>query len=177
MGGCVQSKFVRVYSHFPAVGIHSTDYEALNLSESEIGTFYSIYLSMPPVENGHINFLQMCSYVHVENNDFMRKVFDIGVGDLVSFHTFVLGLWNFCTLDKHSYGIIYDLYIVALLIYFTEYFVHDIYDVRQTGILKSETIHQIIEEVHGSDFQNNVQAKRFLSKKPCPLFNIILNKW
>ncbi|CAE7838597.1 unnamed protein product [Symbiodinium microadriaticum] len=142
--GCVETRFASVYSKYPIVRSNHVDYETLLLSESDVGQLYNIYLKLSPPERVEVTASDICDHLHIDDTPFARKVLGLGEGMDVSFATFVIGVWNFCTIDKNCF----------------ELFVHDLYDTSRKGVLSIADIDVMIKEVYGNDYHSNIQAKR-----------------
>jgi hypothetical protein len=107
MGGCTGSTFNSVYTSYPQVGFHCSDYEALLLCEYEIGCFFKTFLHFGSSGGNAIPFDKLCTHLKIESNVFSKKVIGIDVNaSTINFHEFVMGIWNFCTIDKNSFGTI-----------------------------------------------------------------------
>ena len=102
--GCGESKFDRIYFNFPHVGVESADYEALLLREGEVGQLYNVFMKIAPPGSRKTTVNHICAFLNIDAAPFITKVLGLNEGELVSFNTFVIGMWNFCTVDKNCLG-------------------------------------------------------------------------
>lgn len=78
-------------------------FEAVGLREDEVGKLHVIYTRWINSSTNILSLNDLMYHLHSKVTPFTRKIFDLehvnAMLDNVPFHKFVLGLWNFCTLD------------------------------------------------------------------------------
>lgn len=68
---------------------------------------YGIFQAIDLDHSGSIGLKELLTHIDLNENKFSRRVFSIfdedGSGQ-IDFREFVLSVWNYCTLSKHSLG-------------------------------------------------------------------------
>jgi hypothetical protein len=104
--GSIQPSFgsyPRIYETVPDVGCRKSQYQALQLKESEVGQLYKAFLNSDTGHIGLVNTAQLISYLKTERNDLVRRIlssFKIGL----RFEASVFEIWNICTLEESNLG-------------------------------------------------------------------------
>lgn len=105
--GCVKSKYDNPYVHFPLIQPFRETFETIQLSRSNVGALYKQFQDIDVDGSGSLDIVEMLVALHIEKTDFTRRIFGVFDKDRsgkIDFEEFVLGMWNFCTLQKTSFG-------------------------------------------------------------------------
>lgn len=101
------SKYNNPYVNFPQVRPHREIFEKLELSRQNVGAFYKQFRDVDMDGSGTIDIVEMLVALQLERTKFTTRIFSIFDKDRsghLNFLEFVLGMWNFCTLQKTSFG-------------------------------------------------------------------------
>ena len=87
-----------------------TQFQAMQLSKSEVRTLYYIFARVDFDKSGQIALAELLAHIDLERTRFTERIFSIfdadGSGE-IDFREFVLSLWNYCTLTKATLGLFF----------------------------------------------------------------------
>ena len=142
---CGITRYNKVYEFEPTLLEWRSDFEALQFKENDIGRLYRIYNKIDEDRSGLIDYMEMLNYLDIERTPFSKRVFTMfdedGSGKL-DFKEFVMSLWNYCTLSKSTLVL----------------FAFDIYDKDSSGEIEGKEVQQMLQEIYGKSYKNNIQA-------------------
>jgi len=142
---CGITRYNKVYEFEPTLLEWRSDFEALQFKENDIGRLYRIYNKIDEDRSGLIDYMEMLNYLDIERTPFSKRVFTMfdedGSGKL-DFKEFVMSLWNYCTLSKSTLVL----------------FAFDIYDKDSSGEIEGKEVQQMLLEIYGKSYKNNIQA-------------------
>lgn len=95
--------YSRVYETVPDVGCRKSQFQALQLRESEVGLLYEAFLNSDTGHIGIVNTAQLTSFLKTEKNDLVCRIlssFKMGL----KFEGSVFEIWNMCTLEDSNLG-------------------------------------------------------------------------
>jgi Ca2+-binding EF-hand superfamily protein len=105
--GCVVSKYNNPYVNFPLLRPHRETFEKLELRRQDVGALYRQFREIDVDGSSTIDIVEMLVALQLERTKFTKRIFSIFDKDRsghLNFVDFVLGMWNFCTLQKTSFG-------------------------------------------------------------------------
>lgn len=144
--GCSPSKYHKIYSKNNVIRALKPNFDALLLSEDDVGRLYRVFKRVDMDNSGTIDTAELLTVMDVERTKFTTRVFSIFDEDksgAVDFKELVLALWNYCSLGKASLVM----------------FAFDIYDRDNGGSISMEEVKKMLRDVYGKSFDNNTQAK------------------
>lgn len=107
MGVC-PARYSNIYEINPKLRTRMMDFDALEISQNDLGLFYSSFKEWEVDINETIEIIRLLMACN-ETSKFAIKVFKIS-GEkesttfAVDFPQYVFGLWDFCTLTKRMLG-------------------------------------------------------------------------
>jgi hypothetical protein len=104
MGNTV--RYWSIYSD-PAILRCKPLFEALQLHYTAVGRLLHIFHSVDKDHSGTIELDELLNFLEVERSPFRNRVFrmcDEDNSNSIDFREFVLAMWNYCTLSKHTLG-------------------------------------------------------------------------
>jgi Ca2+-binding EF-hand superfamily protein len=140
--------YEKVYEH-PNVRPHVKLFDDFQITAKELSKFYDIFVLFDSNNNGIIEVDEFMKHLDITRTPFAYKVFllmDEDSSGGVTFREFVLSIWNFCTLSNSS----------------LERFAFDLYDKDGSAELTVEEIHQMLQDVYGTELQRNQHARRYI---------------
>ena len=106
--GIFQSKYHTPYKYFADANAHRKVFQHLQLNEEEVGKIYKRFKAIDVDNSWTIGIAEFFIHLHLEKTFFNKRVFSIldadGSGDL-NFVEFLIGLWNYCSLDDDDFGV------------------------------------------------------------------------
>jgi hypothetical protein len=117
--GCVHSglnvwhaKYGSPYDFFTELLPYKATFEALHLTETDIGKFYLLFLEIDVDGSMSVDLSEVFNHLRIEKTYFNRRVFgllDVDNSGSLNFKEFVVGLWNYCTLTDALFGTIFHI--------------------------------------------------------------------
>ena len=104
--GCTGSKdkeyidFRYVYEAVPKIRLWQKTFEALCLTENDVGRLYKIFRKIDKDSSFSIEVLELLMYLDIERTPFTKSAFSIFDDDKsgsIDFREYVCALWNYCT--------------------------------------------------------------------------------
>lgn len=95
--------YPRIYETVPDVGCRKSQFQALQLKESEVGQLYKAFLNGDTGHVGILNAAQLISYLKSEKNDLVCRILSSFKNGL-RFEGSVFEIWNICTLEETNLG-------------------------------------------------------------------------
>lgn len=121
-------------------------FDTFQIKGRELVRFYELFAMFDSDHSGEIDLQEFLKHLDVDMTPFGDRIFHImdedGSGQ-ISFREFVMSLWNYCTLSTAT----------------LELFAFDLYDRDSTGELSVEEVHQMLQDMYGSDANRNHQAR------------------
>ena len=112
---------------------------------------FEVYCKIDQDLSGEIATWELLEFLHLERTKFTKRIFRMfdedGSGQ-IDFREFTVSLWNYCTLGKP-----------ALIM-----FAFDLYDRDGSGAIDFGEVEQMLKEVYGRKYDNNVQAATIRKK-------------
>jgi len=147
--GGLGGKYSTVYSHFPDIAQHNTEFECMELAEKDVGQFLQFYHSAYDKKNksGPIKISRLMSHLKIEKSKFALHVFssyDKSRQGRISFLEFVYVMWNYCTLEGEH----------------LERCIFDSYDIERKGHMEVSDVKMIIRDMYGANYSRNQVALR-----------------
>lgn len=112
--GCLNSnlaswhaKYGSPYNFFTEIRPFRPTFEALHLTEAEVGKFYLIFLDIDVDSSQTVDLSEVFNHLHIEKSYFNKRVFGLLDKDnngSLNFREFIVGLWNYCTLTGEEFG-------------------------------------------------------------------------
>ena len=128
MGIC-HSKYNAPYTYFPEIKIHQELFTLLGLTEEEVGKIYKCFKAIDCNETNDFFINDIFDYLHIENTFFNNRIFKMMDHDdsgKINFAEFVLGLWNYCSIEDEWFGVrtrtLDDEYTMTQLFYLSSMF-------------------------------------------------------
>ena len=153
--GTSVSAYKRVYivdENRPGQGkAASNTFARLGLNEEAIQMFYNKFCDIDKDESAEIDLDEFYRYFQLPRTPFADRVFSImdedGSGE-IDFREFVACIWNYCTFD-----------LKALI-----KFAFSMFDLDGSGVLEAQEVRNLVEEVYGDGYKNNVRVQRIVEK-------------
>lgn len=104
--GSTSSTFY-VYEEVPAVEPFRSTFEALQLTEKDVGQLYKLFKKVTGPAADCVDRNQLLDFLDVDRNPFTLRVFSIFDEDgsgAIDFREFVISAWNYCTLGNATLG-------------------------------------------------------------------------
>ncbi len=82
-------------------------FEALQLHYSAVGRLHEIFRAVDIDNSGTIELNELLNFLNVDRSPFRNRVFqmcDEDHSNSIDFREFVLAMWNYCTLSRHTLG-------------------------------------------------------------------------
>jgi Ca2+-binding EF-hand superfamily protein len=102
------NRLVSAYVNFPLLRSHRETFEKLELRRQDVGALYRQFREIDADGSSTIDIVEMLVALQLERTKFTKRIFSILIDKNRSGHlffvNFVLGIWNFCTLQKTSFG-------------------------------------------------------------------------
>jgi len=146
MGQCCTSPYAHVYKHFPAVLEQKELYDALLLSENDIGRLLYVFHKIDHDKGGSIDIAELLAFLDLEKTPWSRRIFTILDEDgngTVDFREFVVALWNYCSLGRSTLPL----------------FAFDTFDVDSSGRLTPDEVVAMLKEMYGRTYNDSPHAK------------------
>jgi Ca2+-binding EF-hand superfamily protein len=146
MGQCCTSPYAHVYKHFPAVLKQKELYDALLLSENDIGRLLYVFHKIDHDKGGSIDIAELLAFLDLEKTPWSRRIFTILDEDgngTVDFREFVVALWNYCSLGRSTLPL----------------FAFDTFDVDSSGRLTPDEVVAMLKEMYGRTYNDSPHAK------------------
>jgi Ca2+-binding EF-hand superfamily protein len=155
--GCLESsidQYAHIYIENPQLASWMKEFHSLALTDRAVFQFWQIFKKIDMDGSGSIEIAEMLVHFDIERTKFTKRVFGIfdedGSGE-IDLREFIMALWNYCTLGKST-----------LII-----FAFDLYDKDGSGIIDSEELGLMLQEVYGSNYENNQYAKKYVLFMSC----------
>mmetsp|Transcript_1741 Transcript_1741/g.2724 ORF Transcript_1741/g.2724 Transcript_1741/m.2724 type:complete len:509 (-) Transcript_1741:189-1715(-) len=151
MGCGPSTKYDNIYLTVPKVRQYIGDFNALGISERDVGRLYGLFTVIDSDGSGCIEIIELLMFLDVERTRFTKRIFSMFDDDNsgeIDFREFVLSIWNYCTLGKTS-----------LIV-----FAFDLYDQDKSGYIDVPEAQHLIKDVYGEKFHMNTHAKRVYYK-------------
>mmetsp|Transcript_7290 Transcript_7290/g.10839 ORF Transcript_7290/g.10839 Transcript_7290/m.10839 type:complete len:411 (-) Transcript_7290:260-1492(-) len=135
------SAFIAVYTTY------QRDFTALRLTEIDVKHLYKVFIDLDEEGSGFVNISDICARCGVKETLFTRRalsIYDEHNKGAVTFHEFVVLLWNICTLST-----------MALVDY-----VFELYDTDGSKDIDLEEALVLITDMYGEQFSKNLEAVR-----------------
>lgn len=148
MGCC---HFIDAYTMNPKLEEHRSQFEALQLTETEVTRLYKIFKKVDVDGSGSIELIELLVHIDVERTKFSERIFSIFDEDAsgeIDFREFVLALWNYCTLSRATLDL----------------FAFDLYDRDSSGALSIGEIAGMCRDIYGHNFKSNPQARQIVKE-------------
>jgi hypothetical protein len=100
-------KYGSPYSFFTEILPFRPTFDALHLSEPEVGKFYLLFLDIDTDGSNSVDISEVFLRLRIEHTYFNKRVFgllDIDGSGSLNFEEFVVGIWNYCTLTDELFG-------------------------------------------------------------------------
>ena len=168
--------------------LNQSSYELLSLTEEDIYQLYKGFLLIDQQQVGLILSSDIIHYLKIQNTKFINKIFLVlnyennhnnnndnsnnnnsndndsinnsnNNNNKINFFQFVIACWSLCTLNQRDYSL----------------YLFELYDLEEIGFIDVKTAQQILEDIYGDSFYDDLLAQRFvfLFKKNF-VFKIIL---
>eukprot|EP01041_Mallomonas_annulata_P004647 gene4646-9218_t len=125
-------------------------FNSLKLSASDVGRLYSVFLTIGKTFTPTILIDEFRLFFKVDQSNFIDRLiypFDIDRNGLINFKTFVIVLWNYCTLGQSEFAS----------------FAFDLYDTETRQELSLARISMMVQDLYGQNFVQNPNAVRILN--------------
>jgi Ca2+-binding EF-hand superfamily protein len=132
----------------PKVRQHVGDFNALGITECDVGRLYGLFRAIDGDGSGSIEIIELLMFLDVERTRFTKRIFSMFDDDnsgSIDFREFVLSIWNYCTLGKTSLVV----------------FAFDLYDQDKSGYVDIGEAQHLIKDVYGEKFNQNTHARRY----------------
>jgi serine/threonine-protein phosphatase 2B regulatory subunit len=130
----------------PYVARYKRVYQAFQITPAELKKFHDLFAFFDTDHSGEIDLQEFFRHLDLGVTPFGDRIFHImdedGSGQ-IDFREFVMSLWNYCTLTSAT----------------LELFAFDLYDKDSTGELSVEEVHQMLQDMYGSESGRNQQAR------------------
>jgi Ca2+-binding EF-hand superfamily protein len=104
--GSAASTF-HVYDEVPDIEPFRTTFEALQLTEKDVGGLYKLFKRVTGLTTDYVDRDKLLDFLDVDRNPFTKRVFSVfdedGSGS-IDFREFVVSAWNYCTLGNATLG-------------------------------------------------------------------------
>jgi hypothetical protein len=94
-----------IYNNEPNVARLKPLFEGINISEVDVRRFHSLFESLDVEKSGYVDVVYLLKYLDSENNQFMSRICSLQCTEqstMIDFRSFVLVLWNICSLDHQK---------------------------------------------------------------------------
>ena len=149
MGSCQNKE--SIYSKYPHLLKWRPEFDALMVSEYDVGQLYSVFCEIDEDGSGDIDLAEMVRFLELQRTKFNKRIFTLfdedGSGE-VDFREFVIALWNYCTMGRPALTL----------------FAFDLYDDDGSGELELGEIEKMLKEVYGKSYKTSDSAKRVMKK-------------
>ena len=95
--------YPRIYETVPDVGCKKSQFNTLQLRESEVGQLYKAFLIGDTDRIGVVNVAQLISCLKIEKNDLACRIL-LQFKNGLKFEGAVFEVWNICSLEDNNLG-------------------------------------------------------------------------
>lgn len=144
--GSQTSRF-HIYEEVPEVRPYRSTFEALQLTEKDVGRLYKLFRKITGDNNTEVDRNNLLDFLDVDRNPFTLRVFSIFDEDnsgSVDFREFVISAWNYCTLGNTTLAL----------------FAFDLYDRDNSGDIGAEEVEMMLRDIYGRKYKTNLHATR-----------------
>ena len=82
-------------------------YHSLNITTEDLFKLYTVYTSLDMDKSETIDVSEFLRAIDYDSTPFSRRVFSMFDGDgsgAIDYFEYVISVWNYCTLNKHTLG-------------------------------------------------------------------------
>ena len=106
-----------IYSNEPNLVQWKPLFDGMMIPEADVGRYYTIFQALDTEQTGFVDTLSLFIFFEVKGNAFMERIFSLQNSNhstLIDFRSFVLLLWNFCSLDHTKKNITGDIILTNM---------------------------------------------------------------
>lgn len=105
MGAACTTVSCDAYGENPRLLKYRSNFEGINLHDADIGRLYFLYKKMDIDHSGKIRLYELLLYFDIGSSVFHERIFNLFDNEHkgeINFYEFVMGIYNYCTLEDMS---------------------------------------------------------------------------
>ena len=162
MGCIISRKYDAIYEKKEDVKKYEGDFELMGLTQKDIGRLFEAFQLIDIDQSGSIILLELVEYLDLEESSFVKKafnVFDIDHSKTISFHEFVLSVWDYCTLSRENLGTADSLPPPSLSVCLcAALYAFRLYDSDDSGMIDKKETEKMLKDMYGKHYKTSPQA-------------------